>query len=93
MLIFYHLKLKSASSIQKRVGSKSHPSIWSTETWQIALRALLAKPSPVDTESGSQRLFYLSKRYSLTVENVHLTTELLEVEILVLGSTNIIYEP
>jgi hypothetical protein len=29
--------------------------------------------------------------YSLTIENVHLTTELLEIKILVLGSTNIIY--
>jgi uncharacterized protein YyaL (SSP411 family) len=40
---------------------------------------------------GSRKPHYFGKCYSLTVENVHLTTEWLEIEILVLGSTNIIY--
>jgi uncharacterized protein YyaL (SSP411 family) len=41
--------------------------------------------------SGSRKPHYLGECYSLTFENVHLTTELLEIKILVLGSTNIIY--
>jgi hypothetical protein len=41
--------------------------------------------------SGSRKPHYLGECYSLTVEHVHLTTEWLEIKILVLGSTNIIY--
>jgi hypothetical protein len=50
----------------------------------------LAKLSLVAAVLGSQRPPYLGQCYSLTIENIHLATEWLEIEILVLGSANVL---
>ena len=62
---------------EEQVAHKGGPFLWQESTASLSVCGRLPH--------------YLSKCYSLTFENVHLTTELIEIKIFILGSTNIIY--
>jgi uncharacterized protein YyaL (SSP411 family) len=73
-------------------GEKAKFFVWTPDEIRAVLGDRADRFIEVYGRLGSRKPHYLSKCYSLTLENIHLTTEWLEKKILVLGSTDIIYE-